>query len=90
MLGTLVYYTLEILAGIITWTVVKSSQGIYYLVYGSGKKEEIQIPEGRIYDKEYIKKLIQENEELREKIKKQEEEQFVVVNLSDTPEKEDK
>ena len=56
--------TLDVITGAAWWTVSKTYNGIYYLIYGNPDDNEIKI------DKETIVKLVEDNKNYQTEIKK--------------------
>lgn len=61
--------TLDIVLGLTIWTVTKTYNGVYYIIYGDQKKIELSDSELK-FNKEKIDKLIEQNENQQIEIKK--------------------
>ena len=61
--------TLDIVLGLTIWTVTKTYDGVYYIIYGDQKKIELSDSELK-FNKEKIDKLIEQNENQQIEIKK--------------------
>ena len=61
--------TLDILLGVTIWTVSKTYNGVYYIIYGSDKKLELSDEETK-NNKETLDKLLEENKSQQIEIKK--------------------
>ena len=72
----LAYFTLEALFGVAWWTIIKTKNGVYYIIYGKTPDKnqidgKIQLSDKEInVNKELLEKLIQTNETQQVEIKK--------------------
>lgn len=55
-------FTLDIIGGAAIWTVTKTFNGVYYLLFGKTENKSITI------DKELFQELIEDNKQYRDKI----------------------
>ena len=72
----LAYFTLEALFGVAWWTIVKTKNGVYYIIYGNTSDKnkidgKIELTDKEInVNKDLLEKLIQTNETQQIEIKK--------------------
>ena len=72
----LAYFTLEALFGVAWWTIIKTKNGVYYVIYGNTPDKnqidgKIELTDKEInVNKDLLEKLIQTNETQQVEIKK--------------------
>ena len=70
----LAYFTMEAVFGVAWWTIKKTSEGVYYILYGKSGNEiqgKIKLSDKEIeYNKEVIQVIIKNNQTQQIEIKK--------------------
>mgnify|MGYP001409052713 CR=1 FL=1 len=58
--------TLDVIGGAAIWTITKTYNGVYYLLYGSSTNDENKVS----INKELFEELVEDNKKYRNEIKK--------------------